>query len=163
MSTSHAKNRTSGLRVGLIVFLVVGLCFLLLGFWRGWFALSADSENAPGPNETDITFTVDEGQIKQDAGAVTDDLKEARQTVEAVAETESVEGTLTRVDADARVIEVQDADDETLSLRLNEASVIEINGKEARVDQLHENDAAMVTYQSNEKGRWVEEIDVTRP
>jgi len=49
-----------------LVILVVGL-----GFYRGWFALSNQSDNAES-DKVDINLTVDRGKVKEDVKEVKD-------------------------------------------------------------------------------------------
>ena len=56
------------------VFLVVVVLLLVgiagLGFYRGWFRLSSDTDNAD--HKVSTTFTVDQNKIQEDKEKVTD-------------------------------------------------------------------------------------------
>jgi hypothetical protein len=53
----------------MMVVLVLMLCVVGLGFYRGWFTLSSHSAEA-GSNKVDINLTVDRDKVIQDAESV---------------------------------------------------------------------------------------------
>ena len=53
----------------MMVVLVLMLCVVGLGFYRGWFTLSSHSDEA-GSNKVDINLTVDRDKVIQDAESV---------------------------------------------------------------------------------------------
>jgi hypothetical protein len=50
------------------LFVIVLLCFVGFGFYRGWFVLSSRGGN--GDNKVDINLTVDPDKAKEDAKKV---------------------------------------------------------------------------------------------
>ena len=63
--------------------LIVTLCAIGFGFYRGWFDVSSHSRETQG-NKVDVTLTVDPDKVKEDAtkvkeklaGKATDEAKE---------------------------------------------------------------------------------------
>ena len=53
------------------VLLVLLLCVVVLGFYRGWFALSSPSPDT-GSNKVNINLAVDSDKVKEDAEKVKD-------------------------------------------------------------------------------------------
>jgi hypothetical protein len=51
------------------VLLVLLVCIVALGFYRGWFALSGRSSD-PGSNKVNINLTVDRDKMQEDATTV---------------------------------------------------------------------------------------------
>jgi hypothetical protein len=51
------------------VFVVLVLCVVALGFYRGWFVLSSQSGGGGG-NQVDVNLTVDPDKAKEDVMAV---------------------------------------------------------------------------------------------
>ena len=51
------------------VAVVLILCFVGLGFYRGWFVLSSQ-HSQPGDNKIDVNLTVDPDKAKEDAESV---------------------------------------------------------------------------------------------
>ncbi|HEX9636394.1 MAG TPA: hypothetical protein VGB99_02580 [Acidobacteriota bacterium] len=51
----------------MMVVLVLALCVVGLGFYRGWFVLSSQEA---GSNKVDINLTVDRDKVTQDAESV---------------------------------------------------------------------------------------------
>ena len=51
----------------MMVVLVLALCVVGLGFYRGWFVLSSQEA---GGNKVDINLTVDRDKVTQDAESV---------------------------------------------------------------------------------------------
>jgi hypothetical protein len=57
-------------RIKLInVLVVLSLCVVAVGFYRGWFVLSSHPAGAGG-TKVDVNLTIDPGQAKQDLEAV---------------------------------------------------------------------------------------------
>jgi major membrane immunogen (membrane-anchored lipoprotein) len=54
-----------------LVLVVLAILVVGIGFYRGWFALSSQSQDAES-NKTDINVTVDRGKVKEDVQEVKD-------------------------------------------------------------------------------------------
>lgn len=50
---------------------VIGLCIVGFGFYRGWFSVSGHGGNATD-NKIDVNLTLDPDKVKDDAGKVKD-------------------------------------------------------------------------------------------
>ena len=48
---------------------VLGICFVALGFFRGWFTLSSHGRDAQS-NKVDVNLSVDPDKMKEDVGRV---------------------------------------------------------------------------------------------
>ena len=66
------------------VVIVLAICVIGFGFYRGWFALSSPSP-AAGSDQVNVNLATDTGQMKDDADAVKD--KAAELTGNAAEET----------------------------------------------------------------------------
>jgi hypothetical protein len=51
------------------VVLILTLCVIVLGFYRGWFTISSHSRETQD-NKVDVTLTVDPDRVKEDAKKV---------------------------------------------------------------------------------------------
>jgi hypothetical protein len=49
--------------------LILTLCLIAVGFYRGWFALSSKTSDAP-TNKVDVNLTVDRDKVNKDAQSV---------------------------------------------------------------------------------------------
>ena len=49
--------------------LILTLCLIAVGFYRGWFALSSKTSDAP-TNKVDVNLTVDRDKVNMDAQSV---------------------------------------------------------------------------------------------
>jgi cell division protein FtsX len=58
-------------RTLMTVLVVLTLCVVVVGFYRGWFSLSSHSGDA-GSNKVQMNLTVDPDKVKEDAGKVKD-------------------------------------------------------------------------------------------
>jgi len=54
-----------------LVLIVLAILVVGVGFYRGWFALSSQNQDAES-NKTDINLTVDRGKVKEDVQEVKD-------------------------------------------------------------------------------------------
>lgn len=57
------------------VVLVLAICLVAIGFYRGWFTFSSRGVEA-GSSKVDLQLTVDTDKVKDDADRVRDDVKE---------------------------------------------------------------------------------------
>ena len=55
--------------------IVLAVCVVGVGFYRGWFVLSSHSSDT-GSHKIDVNLTVDQDKIKQDGEKVKDKTKE---------------------------------------------------------------------------------------
>jgi len=51
------------------VLLVVLICIVAVGFYRGWFTVSSRNADA-GSNKVNVSLTVDKGKMQEDAAMV---------------------------------------------------------------------------------------------
>ena len=56
------------------VLIVLLLCVVAVGFYRGWFTLSSSPE--PGSNKVDVKLGMDRDKMKEDAATVENKTKE---------------------------------------------------------------------------------------
>jgi hypothetical protein len=68
---------------------VLGLCVVALGFYRGWLSLGSKDRDTES-NTVDVTLTVDPDKIKEDVTKVSDETSEPgnESTEEATPDTE---------------------------------------------------------------------------
>ena len=63
---AHTTRRgASGAGIVAALVLIV-VCIVLIGFWRGWFSVS--TAERPTDDQRDVTFTIDKERIEEDTG-----------------------------------------------------------------------------------------------
>ena len=67
-------------RSTITVLLVLLVCVVALGFYRGWFSLSSPGADK-GSNKVNLNLTVDPDKVKEDAAAVKKKAKELTDNV----------------------------------------------------------------------------------
>jgi hypothetical protein len=72
--------------------LIVTLCVIAVGFYRGWFTVSGESSSAP-TNKIEVNLTVDRDKVNEDAQSVKE--KTTEPTGEATEEAETIEKQIT--------------------------------------------------------------------
>ena len=77
---------------------VLGLCVLALGYYRGWFTLTSQGRDAAS-NKVGVNLTVDPDKVKEDVGRVNEKASElGNQTKDKVKSDAEQEETIQRID-----------------------------------------------------------------
>ncbi len=63
------------MRTVLKLVLVLALCLILVGFFRGWFTFSRQS-GGPGSEKVNVNMSVNKGKIKSDVNKAEEKIKE---------------------------------------------------------------------------------------
>ena len=85
-----AKRRFERVGVAVTLALVVGVLVLAVGVWQGWFQFSIHKDqNMANSKRVDMTFSVDEKKIDEDADAVVSEMKKLGQKAKVAIELKS--------------------------------------------------------------------------
>jgi hypothetical protein len=83
------------------IIVVLGICVIALGFYRGWFTLSTHGPYEES-NVVDVNLSVDPDKMKEDVEQVKESTKElGSQITDDEALNEKQERTIERIDADS--------------------------------------------------------------
>ena len=155
MSRSGAR---AGLRAVGMLF-VIAVIIALLGLWRGWWGISIGTDKAD--DETEMHVTIDKGQMKDDADAVLDRTREAKETAKVAVEVETVRGTIADIDYDARQFELQ-TESGILDFEWGSATQFESGESDTAFATLNKGDEVLVTYRDREGTSDVLNVEVLK-
>ena len=146
---NHPRARRAG---GIVTFLILVVIVLIgVGFWQGWFSLATEGEDG----RTDVTLTIDQDEIRRDAGAAAEstrrEAREVGEKIKAATDITSVEGVVESIDADSVTVRTEDG--ETQSFRIEDATEFSRSDEEIPVGEISSGDNVIVVYREGEQRR----------
>lgn len=152
MAGTKNKSRGGTMRaVGIVttIVLVIAIPLLLVGWWQEWFAMGV----GPGQqaDQTELTFTVDKGEMSRDMEEASKEGEEFATAVSAAGELETVKGTLVEVKADEKTIAVRNSDtDELVRLKTDDRTDIFIDEQASTLAALSPGSEVAVAYRTTD-------------
>src|SRR5690349_21860810 len=140
--------------------ILVGLLAVVVvagGFYLGWWKVSTAATDERGQSQ--VSITVDQGEIKKDVQAAKDKAAGLGAKAQASADTKSVEGTISRIDADGGALTVTTDRREEIKVRITSDTKVQLGAAAGKPDDLKSGDAVTVAY---ETGKGEQENRATR-
>jgi hypothetical protein len=138
--------------VGLLAVVVIGG-----GLYLGWWKVSTSATDDRGQSQ--VSLTVDQGEIKKDLQAVKDKAGGLNAKAQASSDPKSVEGTISRIDADGRALTVTTDQREEVTVRITSDTKVQLGAEAGKPDDLKSGDTVTVAY---ETGKGEQEKRATR-
>jgi multidrug efflux pump subunit AcrB len=138
--------------VGLLVAVVIAG-----GFYQGWWKVSTTPKDDRGQSQ--VSLTVDQGEIKKDLQAAKDKAGGLSAKAQGSSETKSVEGAISRIDADGRALTVTTDQREEVKVQITADTKVQIGAAAGKPDDLKSGDTVTVAY---ETGKGEQEKRATR-
>jgi hypothetical protein len=136
------------MRAILLALLLVVVVVLGVGFYLGWFHLSARHDAAT--DQVHLVFDINRGKIEQDA-------KKAG----APKESHQAKGQVVEIDEATSRLSIRTADEKTLTIQAEPSTMIRRDGVDVGMDSLTQGDRVLVLYREENGKNVAESITVT--
>lgn len=129
--------------------------FLVIGWWRNWYGVSAGDD----PQQVNVGVQINKDEVARDFDQLRDETKRVTESAQVAAELQTVDGMVTEVSQDRVVVREGD----TLhTFTIDEVTKFFVGSSEARLQEISVGDPARITFQETDGHKRAARITIDR-
>lgn len=147
MVSERTHKRFEHLGIGTTIGAAVGVLLLAIALFEGWINIRGVSSETKDSSETGVAITFDSKEFSED-------VKQAEQTVNAVAELETSKGRISSLDAENRIMTLETDGDGAVTVYVEEdTDFLSHDNEKLSLDAFSTKDEVAIVYKTNQDNK----------